>query len=324
MLRPLNAFSVADTHQIDEMRGVLFDVYDVRHFDMHGDKKRFSAKAAFLDLGSSSLSHCCYESPVRIDFRDDDYIRFQICTAGNGRTSAGSQAAEFGRTQIVCSPAGAVLEFGQSLEQFALRIDRTKLEQDLATILGTRPKERITFDLAADCSIGQTRRFREKVMYTAHSVDITDDPIPQPLLRDMDQSIRISALYGMPHNFTERLYSGGQKAAPWQVTRVEEWIDANWRSNVTIEKLAEVSGSSIRSIFATFKNTRGYTPMEYLKRVRLHTARGMLLVAQPGASVTAIGFACHFSNMGHFARDYQEQFGELPSATLHKSRRLAA
>lgn len=324
MPRRLNAFTVMDTRHIDEMRSVLFDVYDVRLFDPHGDKKRFSAQAALFTFDSSTLSHCSYENPVRIDFRDDDYVRFQICTTGNGRTSAGNHTAECDRTQIVCSPADAVLEFGQSFEQFVLRVDRTKLEQDLATLLGTRPKERISFDLAADCSAGHARRFHDKIMHTASDIDISHDPFPQPLLRDMDQSIRIAALYGMPNNYTDRLYGATQTVSPWQVSRIEEWIDANWKADVTIEQLAEVSGTSVRSVFATFKKARGYTPMEYLKKVRLNAARQMLRMAQPGASVTAIGFACHFSNLGHFARDYRLQFGELPSETLHTARAIAA
>lgn len=323
MARHLNAFTVAATHQIDEMRGVLFDVYDARHFDMHGDRNNFFARAAFFNFGSSNISHCSYESPVRIDFRDDDYIRFQLCTAGSGRTSAASNVAEFGEGQIVCSPADASLEFGQSLEQFALRMRRTELDRDLAAILGTRPKEQISFELAADRQSNRTERFREKILHTVNCIDFTDEPIPSPLLREMDQSIRIAALYGMHNNFTDLLYRSEAAAAPWQVTRVEEWIDANWRGTVSIENLAEVSGSSVRSIFAAFKKARGYTPMEYLKRVRLHAARGMLLVAQPGAIVTGIGLACQFANLGHFARDYKEQFGELPSATLHKARCLA-
>jgi len=324
MLRNLDPFTVADTRHIDEMRGVLFDVYDVRSFDLHGDKKQFRAQAALLNFGSSSLSQCSYESPVSIHFRDGDYVRFQLCMTGNGRTSAGSHAAELSPATIVCSPADAMLEFGPSLDQFALRLDRTQLERDLAGILGARPKEGITFDLAAPCDAGRMQRFRDKIMHTARGIDITYGPIPLPLLKDMDQSIRLAALYGMPNNYTALLYGSAPAAAPWQVTRTEEWIDANWTANITIEKLAEISGASVRSIFASFKKARGYTPMEYLKRVRLNAARDRLRVANPGASVTAIAFACHFSNPGHFAHDYQQQFGELPSETLHAARAFAA
>ena len=320
----LNAFTVASTRHIDEMRGILFDVYDARLFDLHGDGNRFAAKAAYFRFGSSNLSYCPHQAPVRIEFREDDYIRFQVCTAGNGRTVIGGAPVGVDEKSIVCSPSNSAMEFGPSLEQFSLRVSRTVLEEDLTILLGARPKQALAFASTADCNIGSTLRLREKIIYVANSIDVSDDPIPAPMLREMDRMIRISTLYGMPNNYSERLYAAEPASAPWQVKRVEEWIDAHWRDEVTIDQLAEVSGSSVRSIFATFKAARGYTPMAYLKRVRLHAARGMLLVALPGASVTAIGLACQFANLGHFACDYQEQFGELPSATLQKARALAA
>ena len=198
------------------------------------------------------------------------------------------------------------------------------LASDLTTLLGARPVEAISFAAAAGYDAAHTRRLRSQILNAANCIDAASEPIPAPMLREMDRMIRIAALYGMPNNYSERLYGPAPAAAPWQVKRVEEWIDAHWRDEVTIDDLVAISGSSMRSIFATFKVARGYTPMAYLKRVRLHAARGMLLVAQPGASVTGIGLACCFANLGHFARDYKEQFGELPLATLVKARCLAA
>jgi transcriptional regulator GlxA family with amidase domain len=49
----------------------------------------------------------------------------------------------------------------------------------------------------------------------------------------------------------------------------------------------------------------------------------MLLAADRTATVVAVAFACGFSNPGHFARDYRQAFGELPSATLAGARAWA-
>ena len=320
----LNAFTVASTRHIDEMRGILFDVYDARLFDLHGDGNRFAAQAAYFRFGSSNLSYCAHQAPVRIEFREDDYIRFQVCTAGSGRTVIGGAPVAVDEKNIVCSPSNSAMEFGSSLEQFSLRMSHGDLASDLTTLLGARPVEAISFAAAAGYDAAHTRRLRSQILNAANCIDAASEPIPAPMLREMDRMIRIAALYGMPNNYSERLYGPAPAAAPWQVKRVEAWIDAHWRDEVTIDDLVAISGSSMRSIFATFKVARGYTPMAYLKRVRLHAARGMLLVAQPGASVTGIGLACCFANLGHFARDYKEQFGELPLATLVKARCLAA
>jgi AraC family transcriptional regulator, ethanolamine operon transcriptional activator len=52
---------------------------------------------------------------------------------------------------------------------------------------------------------------------------------------------------------------------------------------------------------------------------RLHHAREALR-ATASATVTQIAVALGFSDLGRFARDYQDLFGELPSATLKGAR----
>lgn len=324
MSKHLTAYAVADTRSVEEIRAVLFDVYDARMFDLAGDGNRFAAEAAYFDLGSSSLSYCRHESQAHIEFRDDDYVRVQICTGGNGRTSFNGNGIDVTPDVLVWSPADARMEFGATLEQFALRVDRAALENDLAALLGSRPREPLAFEPGAGSTSPAAQRLRNNVLHAVASIDLADGPLPGPIVADVDRSLRLSMLYALPHNYSALLEAPARHAAPWQVLRIEQWIDANWRQNVTIETLAEVSGVSGRSIFATFKVARGYTPMAYLKKVRLDAARRMLMRAAPGASVTAIGLACQFANLGHFAQDYRHHFGELPSETLSKARCMAA
>ena len=141
----LNAFTVASTRHIDEMRTILFDVFDARSFDLHGNGNPFAAQAAYFRFGSSNLSYCAHQAPVRIEFREDDYIRFQVCTAGSGRTVIGGVPVAVDPNSIVCSTANAAMEFGPSREQFSLRMSHNDLASDLTTLLGARPVEPISF-----------------------------------------------------------------------------------------------------------------------------------------------------------------------------------
>jgi AraC-like DNA-binding protein len=57
--------------------------------------------------------------------------------------------------------------------------------------------------------------------------------------------------------------------------------------------------------------------MAYLKVQRLHGVRRSLKLADPEiSSVMAIANQFGFWSAGHFSRDYQKMFGELPSATI--------
>ena len=77
---------------------------------------------------------------------------------------------------------------------------------------------------------------------------------------------------------------------------------------------------SSRSLFKSFRAARGYTPMTFAKMIRLKHARQLLGSGDSKASVAGVAFTCGFGNLGHFARDYREAFGELPSQTLARAR----
>jgi AraC family ethanolamine operon transcriptional activator len=59
----------------------------------------------------------------------------------------------------------------------------------------------------------------------------------------------------------------------------------------------------------------------FAKTARLRRAKQMLQIGAP--SVSAVAFKRDFGNLGHFARDFHEMFGELPSETLSRTWRGA-
>lgn len=115
-----------------------------------------------------------------------------------------------------------------------------------------------------------------------------------------------------------------EATAAGHLRSVEDYIEANMGQTLSIELLATVLNVSERSIFRYFKQARDCTPMEFVKSVRLRNAQRMLQRPEVGISVAAVAFKCGFHNLGHFAKDYRIAFGELPSESLGKARRLAS
>jgi transcriptional regulator GlxA family with amidase domain len=113
---------------------------------------------------------------------------------------------------------------------------------------------------------------------------------------------------------------GRRPPTTWQVRRAEAYIESHWNEPITIASLARASAASARSIFYHFKNSRGQSPMSFVKQVRLEHAKEMLEKSGIGRSVTEIAIDCGFGNLGHFAGDYLKRFGERPSDTLKRSR----
>ena len=79
---------------------------------------------------------------------------------------------------------------------------------------------------------------------------------------------------------------------------------------------AEVEISQ-RTLEYAFRERLGTSPMEFIRRLRLHAARRALLATQRGgATVAQIAMTFGFYQLGRFSADYRSLFGELPSATL--------
>ena len=107
--------------------------------------------------------------------------------------------------------------------------------------------------------------------------------------------------------------------------RAAEYLEANAGTNVYVADLCAATGVSIRSLEKIFRAHLGMPAMRYLKLQRLHHAYKLLRDPDSGiASVKAASLSCGFWELGRFAGEYRELFGELPSATLAKRTSLQA
>ena len=59
-------------------------------------------------------------------------------------------------------------------------------------------------------------------------------------------------------------------------------------------------------------------PMQYLKDLRLEQVRTKLVRGDIHTSVTTAAMACGFKQLGWFANQYKEKYGETPSETLRR------
>jgi AraC-like DNA-binding protein len=76
-------------------------------------------------------------------------------------------------------------------------------------------------------------------------------------------------LHANRHNYRHLLEQEPPGAAPSQVRRAEEYIAANWNRPIGLETLAAVTGVSASSLSRSFRKSRGYTPLQFAKQVRL-------------------------------------------------------
>jgi AraC-like DNA-binding protein len=101
------------------------------------------------------------------------------------------------------------------------------------------------------------------------------------------------------------------------VQRAERWMAAHLGEPVTMPRIAEAAGVSLRGLQLAFQRTIGTPPQVRLRELRLAAARTALAGAvDRSTSVAAVARRLGYSNVGRFGAYYRAAYGESPSATL--------
>lgn len=101
------------------------------------------------------------------------------------------------------------------------------------------------------------------------------------------------------------------------VRRCERHMRDHADANLTLLDLSRISGMRSRTLINAFEAVTGFSPMDYLKRLRLDGVRRALGRADRDCTrIIDVATEWGFWHMGHFAADYRAMFGETPSETL--------
>ena len=95
------------------------------------------------------------------------------------------------------------------------------------------------------------------------------------------------------------------------VARSLERIHAEYRSSLTIEELARENAMSVSSFHRAFKKVTGDSPLQYLKKIRLDKARGLLV--HTGMRVNNVAFEVGYESSSQFSREFKRYFKVPPS-----------
>ncbi|MDH3614087.1 MAG: helix-turn-helix transcriptional regulator [Gammaproteobacteria bacterium] len=97
----------------------------------------------------------------------------------------------------------------------------------------------------------------------------------------------------------------------------QEYIEAHYSEAVHVEDLCRVTGVGVRTLQRCFREYFNLTVSDYLKTVRLDSARRELVAAHPTeTSVTRIAMRNGCTHLGRFSVEFRERFGQSPKETL--------
>ena len=306
-----------------EWEHILLKTFGARSLDVPGSTD-FFARGNFAQLRDLAVGFGAGTKRAIIRFDETAFARLQFVIKGKARNECGRTAAvvRVGHPCVTSPYRAATLDYGNDFEQIFLRVAADALERELTAVTGLKIGRRIELEPDRFTSRAAICGLEELVRTLIRSLDDETIDISTAARRELEQAIVVQFLFACRHNYSPLLERETAGPGLSQVRLTAEYIDVYWNQPITIKTLAEVSGVSARSLFKAFAKVYGCSPMQYVKNARLEKARLLLADGAAKQSVTAVAFACGFANLGHFARDYRNRFGELPSQTLshHPSR----
>jgi AraC-like DNA-binding protein len=322
---PLARFPAVRTRDVDELRQRMSGLFSVRWLDLgRGAGNIFEGRLNHRQMQDIGVAYARYGCSFEASLSHGESYLQGFPIRGHGTYLLNGAEGDTSRGHgIVLGPSADVrLKYSPDFEHLILRINPERLVGTLRGLIDRPidPPLQMTTNVRPVAAMAAAQH--RLIEFVASELDRTDTPLPSLVLAELEQVLVLSFLNCNFHNYSHFLREDAVRfVAPWQVRAAEEYIEQNWDQPITVEALAVAAKASTRSLFYSFKKSRGVSPMTFARQVRLRHANQMLISAGPEANVTSIAAACGFSNLGHFARHYHLAFGEHPSITLKKARR---
>ncbi len=103
-----------------------------------------------------------------------------------------------------------------------------------------------------------------------------------------------------------------------QVHRILQRMHVDYAAPLEISSLAHETGMSVSALHFHFKAVTATSPVQYLKTIRLHKARMLMVQQGLGASVAAARVG--YESPSQFSREFRRLFGSPPADEAQKVR----
>jgi AraC-like DNA-binding protein len=311
-------YAIIRSRHANEVEEKIYSTFGAYDFLVDGPSELLDVAADYWSSPRMNLSYCSYSAGVRIKFPEIRMYRQQIPLAGTARIEPGKLSHDLSslKTYVIAPSTKMNVQFGRGYRQLVLHIEESYLNSLAATLIGSGAIKKLEFIGSADTGGEAYRSFLRRLAFFIQEINFVGQMGNTWAIRELESMLALSFIRANPSNYTKFFEEPERWRGSGLVRKIEEYIEANFFRAITIEEMASVASASVRTIFDHFRRTRGYTPIRFLRQVRLQSARGMLLEPEEHTSVTDVALCCGFSNLGHFAREYRELFGEKPSQTL--------
>lgn len=135
-----------------------------------------------------------------------------------------------------------------------------------------------------------------------------DHPAGEALQRLAAEEILLRVLATPAGPMLKRLYA--PSSVENRIRRSVGWLQNHYREDFDVSSLAANVGMSEATYYRHFKSVINVSPRQYIKNLRLHHARRLMI--DENLDATQAAFEVGYKSPNHFNREFKRMFGDSP------------
>jgi AraC-like DNA-binding protein len=161
------------------------------------------------------------------------------------------------------------------------------------------------------------RLWKNTVAYVVRTVLSGDVPVTPLIAGHASRLLAAVMLSTFPNTGARQTTADHTDGRPELLRRAIDYMDANATNDISLADIAETIHVTPRTVQYMFRRHLDSTPLQYLRRIRLHYAHLELSAADRRQdTVTEIAARWGFAHTGRFAVLYRQTYGQSPHLTL--------
>ncbi|QIB64264.1 AraC family transcriptional regulator [Kineobactrum salinum] len=321
---PLQRYQLFQTRDVKAVHPSMADILCPHKIIVSASGKQTrDALLHYALLPNGAMAYLVYGAEVQVDVSQLGFFLVELPLSGTSTNYYGDVRVPSAPGQAVVS--GPYQKFStkwtSDCSKLLIKIESNALENYLSSLLGRRQIQVLDFDMEMNLTANTCASFLRTVQWVVDDIEQSGSLIntaPQAGLR-YQRMLMWALLHCQPNNYSNELAAKKEPQIPSYILDVERYIRRNYRQAMSLKQLVEHANVSERTLLQGFKRFRDVSPMRLLKLTRLDIVHLALKEADDATTnVTEIALANGFSQLGKFATEYKERFGESPSQTLHR------
>jgi len=268
--KPLDNFPLVRSRNIEEVREAIGRVYAKPIMVPVAGVATLDTTYNNCRLGHVEIAYAAFGAAMRFEFPATGSFSQLFPIRGTGEVVAA------GTSVSLAAHAGAVIgsdvehtsSYSADYEQLIVRFNASALTERLSELTGETIEGPLRIGPRPDVRHPTAQVLQKYLPVLVETLGQATPPFPDWWIVQTEQFLMTLFLCGYQHNYSHLLGRMEPDSAPAEVRQAEAYIEANVHRAITIEELATVTGASAFSLFHSFKKSRGYSPQEFMARLR--------------------------------------------------------